>query len=139
MFDKQKFDNDYQRGKESEISLLSQLKNILSNDIELSVNPHCPFDFIGLEHLIELKTRFNTSTKYPTTMIGYNKIVEANKECNAHKRILFFFRFTDKLMFIEYDKEVFKKYQVKEGGRCDRGKIERSLYVYIPVCDLMEF
>jgi len=49
----------------------------------------------------EIKSRNNTYKKYPTTMVGYNKIEFANK---LSKSVYFVFKFTDGIYYYEYDK-----------------------------------
>jgi len=44
-----------------------------------------------------LKTRTNTYDKYPTTIIGYNKVEEGFKSIKDGKTVYFLFGFTDGL------------------------------------------
>jgi len=69
-------------------------------------------------------------------MIGYNKIAECRN--NPHIDYYFVFEFTDGTYYWKYNKEVFD-FQLSNGGRWDRGKIETNLYVYIPVDKLTLF
>jgi leucyl-tRNA synthetase len=48
-------------------------------------------------------------------------------------RYLFIFKFEDKTLWCEYDVNVFENFEVKQGGRCDRGKVEVTNYCYIPI------
>jgi hypothetical protein len=83
---------------------------------------------------VELKTRTNTKDKYPTTMIPLSKVKIA--ESNPDKTYYFAFKFVDGIYYIQYKKDVFDTYEVKEGGRWDRGRPELNQYCYIPVADL---
>lgn len=96
-------------------------------------NPYSPFDYEteDKEVFIELKSRTFAHNKYPTTMIGQNKVNCAKAYPN--KTYYFAFAFTDGLYWIKYDPEVFKSFQVKQGGRYDRGRAEVSQYCYIPI------
>ena len=88
------------------------------------------FDYFNDEYIVELKSRRCNHNKYPTTMVGYSKILKATEK----KTYLFFFRFDDGLYYHKYDPQ--KKYSVKLGGRCDRGSQEYTDYLYIPIKDL---
>lgn len=90
-----------------------------------------PFDFVDETGKIyaELKTRRNTRTKYLTTMIPESKI----KKIVDGNTYYFCFNFTDGLYYIKYEKEIFDSFEIKQGGRYDRGRPEIESYVYIPV------
>jgi len=94
--------------------------------------PYDLFDYYNDTYLVELKSRNNHYSKYPTTMVGYNKLVAAAK---SDKDVLFFFKFTDGLYYHKYDKTF--EYIVDMGGRCDRGKPEYKKYCYIPITQLI--
>lgn len=79
----------------------------------------------------ELKGRNNTYNKYPTTMIGYNKVLECIK--NKNNAYYFVFKFTDGIYYCKYSKKLLKKCDIRKGGRCDRGKAEYKKYVFIPI------
>lgn len=91
------------------------------------------FDYYNDEYLVELKTRRNEYNKYPTTMIGLNKIIEARKEL---KKCIFCFKFTDGLYYHIFDKNI--DYEIKKGGRSDRGCFEIKDYVYININQLIK-
>lgn len=124
---------DLEYGTKKEVELLSTFKKIFNCDnLELAPKNY-EFDYINNKLQIELKSRFNEYKKYPTTMIGKNKISFADKN---NKETFFCFNFTDGLYYIKYDKEKFKSYEEKIGGRQDRGKFEYKPYIYIPICEL---
>ena len=127
-------DIDYQFGEKNEIEIFELLKPKFDGLQKKS--KYSKFDFETANVKIELKTRRNESTKYPTTMIGLNKI----KRCtDPNKRFLFIFKFTDKTMFIEYNEQLFSNYETKQNaGRFDRGKPELNEYCYIPIEHLLE-
>ena len=93
------------------------------------------FDFETKTRLIELKSRKNLSTKYPTTMIGNNKIIEAEKQ---NKKVYFVFKFTDSIKYIRYNKSLFDKFQRRVGGRSDINCIESNTYCHIPIHELKD-
>lgn len=129
-----KFKEDINFGKISEKEIYEILKNKYP-DIE-STSDYSIFDFVSQNQKlnIELKTRRNESNKYPTTMIGLNKI----KKCNDPDMMyLFIFKFTDEILFIRYNEEIFNKFEIKKSGRYDRKKSgELSNYIYIPITSL---
>ena len=93
------------------------------------------FDYKTDDAYIELKSRRNTKDKYPTTMVGYNKIKQADKYLLDGYRIFFYFHFTDGYYYFEYTGQKLEK---KIAGRCDRGKNEYKDYCFIPVNQLKE-
>jgi len=97
------------------------------------------FDYLSDEGKIavELKSRRNTKNKYPTTMVGYNKIIEANKLIKDGYTIFFAFQFTDKLCFYKYTDE--NENWIQKGGRVDRGRPEIKQYYFIPTSSLDDF
>lgn len=90
-----------------------------------------PFDFVDETGKIyaELKTRRNPKDKYPDTMLPHSKI----KKIVEGNTYYFAFNFTDGLYYIQYNKELFDTFEVKRGGRYDRGKPEVEDYIYLPV------
>jgi hypothetical protein len=88
---------------------------------------------------LEVKSRTNSSTTYPDTMIGLNKIQFCKEVNEKHNSSIFLiFEFTDKLMYIPYDKSLLEL-PVKKMGRMDRGSIESQNYTLIPISKLQEF
>jgi hypothetical protein len=89
------------------------------------------FDFIDEAKVYyELKARLNKYNRYPTTMVGANKI---NVLRSVNKIGYFIFLFTDGLYYYKYDKDNKDPLIFEEGGRKDRGKEELKLYCYIPI------
>ena len=81
----------------------SHYKNEICNyyrdfgELNKSIGKYEIFDFYNDKLVIELKTRTNTYDKYPTTIIGYNKVEEGFKEIKDGKKVIFLFGFTDAL------------------------------------------
>jgi hypothetical protein len=69
-----KFLKDYHYGINKEIQLLPQLQSFLNDNTIYKLENSNVFDFKGDNKFIELKSRNNNYSKYPTTMIGLNKI-----------------------------------------------------------------
>jgi hypothetical protein len=123
--------SDIKLGSESERFMLPHIRKLLKNDlIEQSQTTYSPFDYYSPKCCVELKTRFCPSTQYSTTMIPLSKV----KACtNADIDYWFFFRFSDGISYIKYDKDLFDTFEKKIGGRADRGCVESNDYVYIPM------
>ena len=85
--------------------------------------------------IVEVKERYNTKNKYPTTMVGENKYIKAKDYFDRSYEVLFVFKFTDGIYYYEYCNE---DLPVKIGGRCDRGRPEYKNYVYIDIKKLIK-
>jgi hypothetical protein len=104
------------------------LKTFFKRDIKRSENEKAKHDYYDDEYNYEVKSRTNTYSKYPTTMITENKI------CGSKKLILLF-NFTDGLYYIEHNEEQFAKYERKMFSRAGY-KWDEKIHVYIPIKDL---
>ena len=122
------FKKDYSFGVKKEIELLPIIKNYFNDDSIIQLDRFNIFDFKGDNKYIELKSRNNNYNKYPTTMIGYNKI---KKSLELNEDIYFIFNFVDGLYYYKFDKNI--QLEIKQGGRCDRGIKEIKDYYYIPI------
>ncbi len=87
------------------------------------------FDYSNSQCFVELKSRNCKKDTYPTTMVGLNKV----KKCNELFDYYFFFKFQDGLFYWKYKPNTF---EVRKGGRCDRGRPEFKDYLFIPVSEL---
>jgi len=113
----------------------TELKKIIENHFD------CNFDYTDKYHLydfinndkkimIELKSRNNTYNKYPTTMIGMNKVkygIDSDHTC------YFLFNFTDGLYYYKLNDTTMTECNISKGGRKDRGQMEYNQYLYIPI------
>jgi hypothetical protein len=125
-FDKE----EYEFGKQAQSDCLPLLRK-LDPSLEEIEDTFAPFDFTNQDKtlFIELKKRRNSKNAYPTTMIPYSKI----RAILPNFRYIFAFQFTDGLYYIEYDYDLFKHFENRQGGRYDRGRPEIELYTFIPV------
>ena len=123
------------QGKLSEIYLRPKIEHKFKTKFKMT-HYHHPFDFISENIYIELKTRNNNYNKYPTTMIGHNKLIKARELKNKNIKTYFFFRFTDGIYYIRYTDKLLDNIKSKIGGRFDRGCKELNLYSYIPIDQL---
>ena len=136
------FKNDYNLGLKSEIETLPILRNFFKDDIRKTSGKFNEFDFVGDNTFYELKTRTNNYNKYPTTIIGFNKIKSIDgKSTNKDTKFYFVFKFIDGIYYYEYN--INDKFEVKKGGRNDRfdykgNRInEYKDYYYIPIDKLI--
>jgi hypothetical protein len=127
---------DIEYGLKSEEQVLPILKKKFGSELERSKKQYSPYDYRKSGVRVELKTRNNTSHQYPTTMVGMTKVAFAK---HYYGKYYFVFKFTDKTLYIRYDETKFAEYETRLGGRSDRGRIESSQYIYIPVDALKEF
>lgn len=88
------------------------------------------FDFMTEDNvMIELKSRRFKHDRYPTTMVGLDKI----KSLKPQQTALFIFNFTDGLYYYEYNQNSILAFEIRLGGRSNRGCVEQKEYVYIPI------
>ena len=125
---------DLQFGLESEDKVLKLLKEKINKNITQNHKYH-PFDYFCSETntFFELKTRRNKHDEYPDTMCGANKLKFARN--HPTNKYVFLFSFIDGLYYHNFEKN--KKYDMRPGGRCDRGRVELSNYFYIKKEDLI--
>jgi hypothetical protein len=132
-------DADRELGKQKEVDLLPLLREHFKDDSIAKVNnKYSIFDFESSKTntKYELKSRTNSSFRYPTTMISLSKVSDAEA---SDSDCYFIFSFTDSVKYIKYDKSKFAEYETKYMARKDRGKTEGSTYSLIPVKELLSF
>ena len=127
------FKKDYTFGIKKEVELLPKIKLFFNDETITQLDRLNVFDYKGDNKYIELKSRNCNYNKYPTTMIGYNKI---KKALELNEDIYFIFNFTDGIYYFKFDKNI--QLEIKQGGRFDRGKKELSDYAFIPIEILKE-
>ena len=122
------FKKDYTFGIKKEVELLPKIKLFFNDETITQLDRLNVFDYKGDNKYIELKSRNNNYSKYPTTMIGYNKI---KKALELNEDVYFIFSFTDGIYYYKFDRD--KELEIKQGGRRDRGKNEIKDYYFIPI------
>ena len=124
-----KFHKDLEFGFLKENEILPIIKDFFNDETIQKLDKYNTFDFKGINKYIELKSRHNNLNKYPTTMIGYNKIRQAS---TLNEDVYFLFSFDDYLCYWKYDRNI--NLEIKRGGRFDRIKSgELNDYCYIPI------
>lgn len=119
------FKDSYKYGINQQKIVLPLIKNFFNRNIIEHTEQYAKYDFSDDQYDYELKSRTNTLNKYPTTMITLNKLQDS-------KPLILLFKFTDKLAYIEYDKELFKTFEVKQFSRAQL-KHDEKLHIYIPI------
>jgi len=132
MDEQQKKDLDF--GKKFENLNITILSDFFNCDLIETKGHRNAFDFIDEKQqiIIELKSRRNTKDKYPTTMVGTNKVVAGLKHIENGYKVYFCFQFTDGLFYYQLDDKTYEKSWERAGGRRDRGRPEINQYSYIP-------
>lgn len=128
MYDYTKKDYDY--GTDKEMALLSVLQDNIDKDLQHTTNKYSVVDFTSSNSNVELKTRRCYYNTYEDTMIGYNKI---QKLLTDKKDGYAVFNFLDGVYYIEIVQSNVVKFRLDDGGRCDRGRVEKNKYYYIPI------
>jgi len=127
---------DLQFGEEGEERVFAQLCRLFGPLKHLSKEDQfSEFDFKNDKFYVELKRRRNTKERYPTTMVGENKVLSGLKLQQHGFRVFFAFDFVDKLCLWELNRD---EYEVMHGGRMDRGQPEIKSYCYIHINYLMD-
>jgi hypothetical protein len=123
---------DYNFGIQKENLFIDKLIN--KYGMVTTTRQYCEWDFENDTHIFELKGRRCLKETYPSTMIGYSKI---KKYKSLGKKIVLCFSFVNKDCYYEYNED--DVLEVRQGGRRDRGKVESSEYLYIPIELLKDF
>ena len=129
---KMSFKADKVLGTAKENELVAYLNNHTDDIYHLYKNKNSVYDFMNGEYICELKTRRNNKDAYPDTMVGYNKIKEAEEDVSVFK-YRFYFIFTDGTYYWDFVRD---NYRISMGGRRDRGRPEFKEYAYIDVSQL---
>lgn len=119
------WNEDYKFGIQNQKIVFPKVKLFFNRDIKENLNQYDKYDFEDESYNYELKTRKNSMLKYPDTMITLNKL-------NDEKGLILLFSFTDKLTYIEYDKELFKTFKTNNFSRAKQ-EWDEKVHIYIPV------
>ena len=127
------FTQDYKYGIAKQSPILPHIRKFFNdNEIKELEGKYSKHDFIGCGKTFELKSRTNKSSQYPDTLLPADKVLDTpNKQ-------IFLFNFTDKLTYIEYDKETFSKFKCVPFRRHQRSDFndKEKLYYHIPISKL---
>jgi hypothetical protein len=103
------------------------------NTIRKTTNINDPFDFVGENKKIELKSRRCCSKQYETTIIGASKFKKLDPDIDYYC----VFKFTDIILYIPYSQDLFNRYEIKDVCRKDRGRIEKAPHYFVPINNLL--
>lgn len=132
------YKRDYNFGINQELLVKPKLEKFLNITLEKTIGKYNLFDFKGDKIYLELKSRKNNLKKFPTTIVGVNKIIKANELIKEGNKVLFVFNFLDSLDFWEYKgEEYIKDYSRRIVSRNDRPGHKGSEYLEIPIGDLL--
>ena len=121
-------------GLSNEQKILKFLNTEIPNQFKKYENQFSLFDIFSDTIIGEIKTRRNSKDKYPTTMVGYNKMEVAEQNTNPLITYRFYFIFTDGTYYWDYKED---NYFINSGGRKDRGVAEIKQYCFIKKEDLI--
>ena len=126
--------NEVNFGVSKENELFEEIKVFFKDDnLEKTKDRFNHFDFKSDKILIELKSRRNNKNKYPTTIIGLDKVEAGINNIKEGKKVYFVFNFTDEICYFELTEEY--DYKVVSITRYDRN--QTKLHIEIPIEDLL--
>lgn len=132
------YKRDYNFGIKEEEKIKPQLEEFLNIDLRKTEGRYNLFDFIGEKIYVEVKSRKNNLKKFPTTIVGINKIIKAKELIKDNNKVIFVFNFLDSIDFWEYKgDEYIKDYSRRIISRNDRPGHKGSEYLEIPIGDLL--
>lgn len=117
---------EYDYGLKSEIRVKPILEKYFGKALH-ATDKWDPFDFVGENIKVELKSRRNNRGKYPTTIVGQNKV---DKIIDGDE-IYFVFKFWDGLFYWKYEED--NNFEVSMIQRRDRPHVKPKPYLNIPV------
>tara|TARA_Y100000385_G_C12819477_1_gene519735 strand:- start:200 stop:613 length:414 start_codon:yes stop_codon:yes gene_type:complete len=109
---------DYIYGRHKELQIKKLLPEIYNQKFrDYGQTQYETFDFISADNniILELKSRRCNYNKYPTTIVGLNKIDIAKELIEKGKTVKFLFNFLDGL----YEWCDLNQYEIAKGGRTD--------------------
>jgi len=127
------FRQDYATGTANEDTTRSTIERITGCGMQKDTNKYAPLDFHNEPKTIyaELKTRLIPHDKYPTALIGANKVEFCSDPNKSH---YFCWAYSDGLYYLKYDKELFDTFQVEDyvrHARADFNDVPKPHY-FIP-------
>jgi hypothetical protein len=126
------FQVDYSFGIQKEDEVQEIVEKFFNDKLTKHDTRYSKYDFKGSQYFYELKSRKNEYLKYPTTMVQASKIF-----CDKQR---FLFYFTDGLFYIEYNKELFDTFEIKNFQRFGRVDFRdfKQKYIFIPIDKLIK-
>lgn len=131
--------DDLKLGYSNEEQILTLLNTYFEDEFvntkELYGNQYCSYDFEGKKTnlRIELKSRRNRYSQYPTTLIPVHKCMDINMCPN-----IFVFSFSDGVYYTEWNYNRFKNYKTKMILCKRQDRVDNREHYLIPIEDLMK-
>jgi hypothetical protein len=111
------------------LDYLNNTANFAEHPLEMFKNKYSTMDFINHNGVIaELKSRRCYNNSYPDTMVGYNKIKKLREDGDDGINYEFYFLFRNGLYLWKYKEG---EYEIRQGGRTDRGRDEIKEYAFV--------
>jgi vesicle coat complex subunit len=129
----------YEYGKQNEDNVLPLIKEHFNSDsIEPTTEKYDRFDYIDNKNKIyyELYTRTNSYNTYPTTLLYSKKIIK-----DTNYKQIFLYNFTDGLYYIEYNKQIFNKFEktlIKQNRTDMKDPVKNIILVPINLLNLIK-
>jgi hypothetical protein len=120
---------DLEFGLKNEVLVKPMIEKCLGCKLNKTNNFNV-LDFVNNEYQVELKSRRIEHNKYDETKLGYNKIKYFEK---SNKKCFIFYYFTDGLYYIQYDKDLFDTFTVKNDKLIRDGKTSYTDNIFIPI------
>jgi hypothetical protein len=117
-------------GLNNEIKHLSILSNYFKTTFKKYDSDYSLLDFYSPDKkYLEMKSRRITHNQYPTSIFNVHKIDEFNNVININEdsKLYIVFIYLDGVYYIEYNKEIFNKFEMKKFKRNDRAGIIDNL------------
>jgi hypothetical protein len=122
--------NDLKFGLSKEQGVIDRLKSHFGDDTILKTEDRfCLYDAIGKDYKYEIKSRRNSKTAYPTTIIPVHKAIPDT---------IFVFNFTDKMCYIKYDADLFSTFTTQKIYAERYNATPPTLHFHIPISHLID-
>lgn len=124
------YNNDVAFGFDNETKVIDILKNNWKDEnIIKTTDRYCKYDFESDNCIWELKSRRNTKTQYPTTIIPEHKLLDIPKEYY----FVFYFK-NNVCCYIKYDRDLFQSFKRKSITCFRQGSNSNSVpHIEIPI------
>ena len=122
--------NDLKFGLSKEQQVIDRLKSHFGDETILKTeDKFCLYDAVGKDFKYEIKSRRNSKTAYPTTIIPCHKAIPDT---------IFVFNFTDKICYIKYDVDLFNTFTTQMIYADRYNATPPSLHFHIPIDKLID-
>ena len=135
-----KLKKDLNFGLGEEVNIKDVLEKQFNNKLN-KLPPFDPFDYIGGDCVIEIKSRRIYHNQYETIYFGMNKLNKGRLYLSEGIRVYFVFNCKDGIYYWEfhdYDNQINNDFYFAEGGRTDRNINEREMLVNLKTNKLIK-